>query len=483
MTLMRDGAAFRRAVILLTIAAFSRLLLQILSMPPYAGLDELYHAARVEFGREEGRQPAMSEPSMPLQFVWAGGGAPNVPPSFSTLGAKWPEVMQRERGPWPDPQLARLGYHGANYEAQQPSLWYWLAARLPAGTMLGQLLALRLFSVVCALVIVFVAMRLGTPAWAALLVCVPSWLVLIPRASNDGLACAALALALVLPRGQAAWWPIGIAAKGYVAPLLAIIPLRASKRMIALIAAVVAVTMLFVMSDLRERAGSAIGLQQFGGSTATTAPVAIDYSACVTAFIASFAWPGAEHGNALRPVPIVVFLAPLLAMLALAFAKTDRRTKLTVALAVAAFLAAQSIHFAGFVMKAMREGRALPEGGYEGWYIYALAPLAFGLLLPKLPRRALLFAAFWLLAWDVVIHEGGLFRDYAGLTAPFLDSSLFRWSGAMFRPAAYGAGGLFPAMSWWWLAALRFLHVGATVWLVTQTLPSRPLTGPTSTDA
>jgi hypothetical protein len=37
------------------------------------------------------------------------------------------------------------------------------------------------------------------------------------------------------------------------------------------------------------------------------------------------------------------------------------------------------------------------------------------------------FIVLWLLAWDVLLHEGGLFRDWAGLTSPATPGTLFRW--------------------------------------------------------
>ena len=50
---------FRRlvaAIVLLAIASISRLLLQMAVMPPYAGLDELFHVARLSFRVNEQRE-------------------------------------------------------------------------------------------------------------------------------------------------------------------------------------------------------------------------------------------------------------------------------------------------------------------------------------------------------------------------------------------------------------------------------------------
>ncbi|MDP9360224.1 MAG: hypothetical protein M3P29_02105, partial [Acidobacteriota bacterium] len=45
--------------------ASARLLLQMAALPPYAGLDEVYHVARLSFVRAEHRNPTTTEPSIP----------------------------------------------------------------------------------------------------------------------------------------------------------------------------------------------------------------------------------------------------------------------------------------------------------------------------------------------------------------------------------------------------------------------------------
>jgi len=59
------GVSRRVAYLLLIAAAAARLLIQAAAMPPYAGLDELYHVARLAFVLEEHRNPTTSEPSIP----------------------------------------------------------------------------------------------------------------------------------------------------------------------------------------------------------------------------------------------------------------------------------------------------------------------------------------------------------------------------------------------------------------------------------
>src|ERR1051325_2515017 len=121
-------------------------------MPPYAGLDELYHVARLAFVLEEHRNPRMGEASVPpdleatLERKW------DAVPSFALLQTEW-----RGAGP-PRP------YVRANYEAQQPSLYYSLVApvaRLFPRTVLTQLRVWRFASVVFALVVIVATATIG----------------------------------------------------------------------------------------------------------------------------------------------------------------------------------------------------------------------------------------------------------------------------------------------------------------------------------
>ena len=53
------------AYALLLVCAAARLFLQMAAMPPYAGLDEVYHVARLAFVRAEHRNPTTTEVSIP----------------------------------------------------------------------------------------------------------------------------------------------------------------------------------------------------------------------------------------------------------------------------------------------------------------------------------------------------------------------------------------------------------------------------------
>ena len=66
----------------------SRLLLQVAAMPPYAGLDEAYHVARLAFEAAEGRSPASAEPSIPPYLKRTLDGDPDALPDFASLGER-----------------------------------------------------------------------------------------------------------------------------------------------------------------------------------------------------------------------------------------------------------------------------------------------------------------------------------------------------------------------------------------------------------
>jgi hypothetical protein len=172
--------------------------------------------------------------------------------------------------------------------------------------------------------------------------------------------------------------------------------------------------------------------------------------------LASGIWTSGQHNDALTAKGMLLYALPLLLIALLATLRLpDYRLLQFVGVAVVAFAIAQLVDAAAFIRQARAAGLALPLGGKEGWYWYALAPLAL-LLLGSLPR----LAAVWLVAWDVVITEGALFHDFAGRSSPLHPSLLFRW-GPWQPPftaelATIGVGPLAAH-----LTALRALHLAA----------------------
>src|SRR4051795_7531921 len=78
---------------LVALAALARLLLQVAALPPYAGLDEVWHAARLAFVLQEGRNPNIRENSVSRYLASATAGDPAFPPDFGHVGARWREVV------------------------------------------------------------------------------------------------------------------------------------------------------------------------------------------------------------------------------------------------------------------------------------------------------------------------------------------------------------------------------------------------------
>lgn len=193
---------------LLVAAATGRLLLQVLCLAPYAGLDEAYHVARVAFVVQEGRQPSSNEPSLPRYLATSMAGAGDALPAFGMVGPGWPELLAAHPGAWVDVPLSdrepERVYVSTNYEAQQPSLYYAGAARLVrvlGTTQRRELLVLRLLAVAFGVAVVVATGLLAASLWGEpglvaglLVVLTPTWLTLVARAGNDAPACAALAL-------------------------------------------------------------------------------------------------------------------------------------------------------------------------------------------------------------------------------------------------------------------------------------------------
>ncbi|HEY2828787.1 MAG TPA: hypothetical protein VGJ88_01625, partial [Thermoanaerobaculia bacterium] len=176
---------------LLILAAGARLLLAVAAMPPYAGLDEAWHVARVAFVAREHRQPNISERSMPPYIARSIRG--EELPAFGEMRERWPSTVRSivER-PLTPADLAP--YESANYEAQQPPLYYAITAPLAGGSAVGELRRLRLLSALFALIVILAAASLGHRYFGArgvvvavLIASLPTWITLVIRASNDAM--------------------------------------------------------------------------------------------------------------------------------------------------------------------------------------------------------------------------------------------------------------------------------------------------------
>jgi len=465
----------RRAVLyaLLALAAGARLLLAAAAMPPYAGLDEVYHVARLAFVAREHRQPSSTELSFPSYLSTA--------PNLAVAGQHWPEVVAKDRQVTTPHTNGDMRYLAPNYEAQQASLYYTLAAPLRASTDMAELRRWRLVSAVCGLVVVLATATI-LERWlgprgifvAALIPSLPTWITLVVRAGNDALACALLAVALALTASnpKRGWleglaWAGAVAAKLYTWPIAAVVPLfwwkqkaPRSRMIVVVLAALLSAAL--TMVDLSHRTANPLGHFGFDKPAAATAAAQpIAYGTMARIVVASGIWTSGQHNDALTSRGMLLYAVPLLVI---AFFSTlrlpDYRLLQFVVLAVVVFGVAQLVDAAAFIRQARAAGLALPLGGKEGWYWYALAPLAV-LLFAGLPR----LAAVWIVTWDVVITEGALFHDYAGTSSPLHPSVLFRWGPWQTPFTADLAGiGVGPLASQ--VVAIRLVHLASLILLV-----------------
>ena len=385
--------------------------MQAAALPPYWGLDEKYHVARLEMVAHEHRQPAISE----------------------------------------------------NYEAQQPSLYYLLFAWL--GSLQGWRAVSVIFALITVIATAFIGFQLaGTNGLlaAATIFMLPTWFTLVIRASNDAMACAFVALGIALTIAdrsavaEGIAWALAFATKLYTWPLAILLPFfwrrqRATKKRIAIVCAICAIAVAATMVDLAHRTNNPLGHFGFDKPAPTAAeakPIRVVDMVKIT--IASFIWTSGPHNDAMRPLAMAIYVVPVIAMIAI------RRPKDAVPLIVAiiVFALAQLVDALAFARQARAAGLDLPLGGKEGWYWYVLAPLGVATLFSRSPR----LIAGWLLVWDILITEVALFHDFAGTTSPSHPSALFRW-GPLQPPFTAG-----PA----YLTILRGIEIAALIALFLQ---------------
>ncbi len=504
----RDAAGIPASwLALLVIVAAARLLLQVLAMPPYAGLDEGFHVARVEFVAVRGRQPSADEPSLARYFSTSFNGQGDGPPSFGMIKGDWREHLAGRPQGWSDPRLSsaeRSDFVATNYEAQQASLYYALAApvdRAFGGTPLSELLALRLLSVPLGCVTALATGLLAARWWGKagflaglLLVATPTWITLVGRAGNDGLACAALAVALCLsarPDGgwaartaEAGSWFVAAATKLYAWPAALLLPLvwprGASRSRRVFVAAAVAVAVIATAIDLNARNGNPTGKFELRAPGAVA--LSLDslrrlaghpWFEYAKAFVASAIWTSGPHSDFLRKIGVVLFLAPwiLLVGAGLAARRDLPRRRLALLVAAAAVFAIAELGQAwGAIRQSLLAPSPMPSVGLAGWYVHAFDPIWFGaglgFAIAASRRRgwtALLAASLaGALLADLLVTEGALFPAYAGLSSPSTPGALFRWGGgdpwhALVRLGRVGVGLASP----WVAVGLRAVEIAA----------------------
>jgi hypothetical protein len=453
------------AILLLIAAAGARTLTQVAAMPPYAGLDEVYHVARVSFLTNERRNPTVIEDSVPA-YLHHSQHIPGSLPHFLAASRTWPQYVDSLEHPLTDdpvPLEARVSYLTPNYQAQHPSLYYFLASTVTdhngATTPLQQLRHLRLLSAILATVAIAATAYLGVIVFGPrgvffviALPFLPNWQTLLTRVSNDALACALVAIALALsfraPRGflvlaEALAWAGALATKLYTWPVLVILPFlwhrqQARWRRILVVGAACVVSVVGVAVDLDRRTGVPVGLQGYEShATYRGSYLDVEFVEMLKITIASGIWMAGEHGNALTSIGMMLYVLPPLVLVIPLLRRPNKDERFWLRLCVAALLAfamAQIVHAFPHIRNAVATGNTMPAAGKEGWYWFLLAPvfvtLLGGYLCRTLPLRALSALLLWIASWDLIITHGALFRDYAGLTNAEAGSALFRWGPA-----------------------------------------------------
>ena len=469
------------AYALLIVCASARLLLQMAALPPYAGLDEVYHVARLAFVRAEHRNPTTSEASIAPYLMRSIDALPEAMPSMGEAGERWPAIVAARGGrvvvdrPFAPADLKP--YVVKNYEAQQTSIYYSLIAPLaPVRSALFELRVWRAMSLLFALITVLAMAEIGR-RWlgpvgilgGAVLVSLPTWETLVMRAGNDAFACMLAALAVLIsvcaPKraigiaAEAIVWGLALNAKMYTWPLLIILPIlwwrqRAPKTRAIAATIVAATAVLLTFAELSSRTRNPLGIVAFDRPGGIAYEAKVNIGEIIRVTIASFAWTSGQFNDALRPIAIALFLGPI--VIAMLVAKRSKQPMQLAFAALAAFALAQTYNVVACVL-ANRGGNPIPIGGKEGWYWYVLAPLVIpALLMPAVKRwRAV---AWWIVLWDVIIFEGALIPDFAGMTSPAHGSMLFRW-GPLHLPFAASLDGIGVGPLAAWTKAIRIVHL------------------------
>jgi hypothetical protein len=474
------------AYALLIVCAAARLFLQMAALPPYAGLDEVYHVARLAFVRAEHRNPTTTEASVSPYLMKSIAATPDAMPAMGEAGERWPAIVAARNGHVVVDHLLTPAdlkpYVVKNYEAQQTSLYYSLAALLvPVRSALFELRAWRALSLLFALITVLATAEIGR-RWlgpigilgGAILVSLPTWETLVLRTGNDAFACmlvaAAVAISVANSRrplavvAEVLAWGLALNAKMYTWPLLIILPVlwwrqKASKKRFVTVAVISLIAIILTLAELSSRTRNPLGVVAFDrpGGVAYEAKVSISEIVRVT--IASFAWTSGQFNDAMRPAAIALYLGPIVIAIVIAIRRRAiwKPGKLAT-LALIAFALAQTYNVIACVL-ANRGGNPIPIGGKEGWYWYVLAPVVIpALVMPAIARWRV--AAWWLVIWDVVITEVALFHDFAGMTSPAHGSLLFRW-GPLHAPFTAHLGGIGVGPLAAWTTAIRIVHLAA----------------------
>ncbi len=480
------------SLLLLTAAFLCRGLFFALALPGGDPLDETFHFAYACFLAETGRVPGAGEPSIPAEFQRA---AATLPASYPGPPLSWKDYsllpeerrLALRREAYGYRSVERRLFLEANYETQQPPLYYGMAAILlnlfPRAHFSTRLVAVRLFSALVAAFAVpltYVFLRRLLPKRSALaataaFVAFPGIGVFVGRFTNDALAlpvaAALLSVFVETARGRlspgrtaalAALLAAGLWTKLYFllllpAALLAVLPALRGRRSGAWQRALLAPACAFLlclpwMAHQKSQTGDWLGL--FASKQATSLGVGIlgRFRALpevltprfAIVFGRTFLWPGTRSASG-APAAVAVLLTLTLLFLLIAsnragVARSQQRQRAWWAggFAIAIFLIGQLAYASTYAAVARARGHA-PSAGPDGWYLLLLFPvvLSAGCAFGRAIRgRLFIFATALFLAAEGLMTFGVLPGVYGGQTG-------FNGSNAPF--AAYASSLLRPA--------------------------------------
>jgi hypothetical protein len=481
----RGLAATRRAAVLaIWIAFVARGTLQVLITPIWDGFDEPFHAAYTAFVAQTGRLPGFDELSFPSAYYEALPLLPSVVDHGAPDFRAWRQLppgertLRRERAARLSASPVPATYSHANYERQQPPLFYILAAPVAwlfrHASVPGFVIALRLFCVLLASLLVPLTARLarlllpqrGIFFALPLAALLPNTLFFVDRVTNDALAwpiLAAIAASLVLvarrPGNPRRAWVLGLLVAAGVWTKLTLLPALPAALVAALwarrrgdgrkpgvlLASAVLPALLIAPLLLWNRvaSGSFTGIDYLSRSprlgllAGLRAASEVHFPGALAQWANTHLWAG---GWGFVQPPRSAYHAGLAALLlgaaAALLAARRRRTPLPGGsrwLSLAALAALFFAAMVGHLLSAAAAARALgtgPLAGGEGWYFDLLRPIeacaAAGLLVAAVPARLTRAAAailiVLLLASDAAGTFGLLLPHWAGL-----DSAGWTW--------------------------------------------------------
>jgi hypothetical protein len=471
---------------------------QLAITPLNEGMDFIGHLSYMSFISNRARPPSPTEPSMPT-WVHVFESMPGPDFTDGTRYQNWASLPSEQRKEaltgLLQPQLSDPEFVGANYESQQPPLYYALMGgpyRLSSVLPLDvRAYALSLISVVLAstaLVAVYATFRLYVAAPVAMLGTLavawfPNLLSFQGRITNDSLSWPLIAWAIYLMarivRGDrrsgtvvfaGVLLGLSVLTKSYAITLIPLyllvcaLPPRAGGRpgidghgalaavvtILVMIGPVLAVN--YLVSGQLVLLGEVLSTGDVPLSQRLTSVVRLDWPWFLSGVIHGFWWSGyfsfVVRGFYYLPLLIPVVLVGLALRSPCGLWKTAGVTHVHI-LAIAFFVAGLAWHAGLTTLSAERAGEAT-HGGSEGWYLDVLVGSVFAVLIVGLAEyargpllaRLLALGVLGLVLWNL-LGRAILLLFWSGQVAPgaVVPAGLSGATTAALRGLPWAAGG------------------------------------------